>query len=170
MQILLISCSQLSNYKVLSFVFDGVPDPKNEKHAIYDSLKRNDNLTDLKAETNTKVKHKPFEDKRCNTCHQIANTSLLKDNQPQLCYQCHPDNEKKYKFTHAPVISGYCTKCHSPHLSENKKLIISDNQTLCYQCHDKADVNSYQVHIKNEDKKCWSCHNPHGGKDMTFQK
>ncbi len=169
--IILVSCSPETKYGVLSFFFDGVPDPhKTEKTKDSANVSKPEKELVAKNAIKTLVMHPPYEEKACDGCHQMNNSYKLKSKQPDLCYTCHESFESKFKVVHGPVASGYCTECHSPHSSDFKKLLVSDNQKLCFKCHQQSDVLSNDVHSGIGDTKCWDCHNPHGGTERTLQR
>jgi predicted CXXCH cytochrome family protein len=166
-----ISCAPETRYKVLSFFFDGVPNPEKIGEFPKDTLdKSQPQLESTKSKQLTINIHKPYEDRTCETCHEVKNSFKLISKEPDLCYNCHESQEKDYKFVHGPVASGYCTECHNPHSSEYAKLIIKDDQNLCYKCHQKSDVMANEIHADIGITKCWDCHNPHGGADRTMQR
>lgn len=165
-----ISCSPEKNYKTLTFFFDGVPDP-NAKPTLTDSSNgtKEQNLKQY-VKTEEIFTHPPYQEKACGNCHNTSGSNRLNESEPDLCYQCHDDFGKKYKFMHGPVASGYCTKCHDPHQTKYKKLLIRNDQKLCYFCHEKTDVMKNEIHSGIEDTKCWDCHDPHGTNEKYLLK
>jgi predicted CXXCH cytochrome family protein len=166
----LLSCSATKNYKVLSFFFDGIPDPASvTASAANDSINKSDTiaLTPILA-VNTQPKmllHSPYEDKQCSICHDQSTMGKLLKSQPELCYQCHEDFITSFKVLHGPVGGGQCNMCHSPHMSMNKHLLLRVGQSLCLLCHDQNQVMETAVHKDIKDAECTSCHSPHGGND-----
>ncbi|MBI5540052.1 MAG: hypothetical protein HY951_08340 [Bacteroidia bacterium] len=166
-----VACSPTTTYKVMSTLFDGVPDP-NAKPLIEvkDSIK-NDSLALLEAAniqtTGSSVVHEPYKSNDCSNCH---NDGSLTMQQPELCYQCHENFNTKYKYLHGPVVSGGCTACHNPHMSDYKKLVLREGQQLCYYCHDSKDVLKNEAHADLGETNCTECHNPHGGEDKYIFK
>jgi len=160
-------CSSAHSHKVLSFFFDGVPEPANDKAAsLADSLLTRD--TTLAASVKTPVKpmgyyHSPYQDKQCASCHDQGSMGKLKAPMPGVCNQCHEDYADKYANLHGPVAGGQCTQCHNPHMSANENLLIRTNNDLCLQCHDAELVMQNNVHKGNPDALCLTCHDPHGG-------
>ncbi|TAL68781.1 MAG: hypothetical protein EPN82_08895 [Bacteroidetes bacterium] len=165
------SCSVEKNYKTLSYFFDGVPDP-NAKPVQTDTNNLAMKEMDLKqyVKSEKTYTHPPYGDKACENCHDANAANHLNSNQPGLCYQCHDDFGKNFKYVHGPAASGYCTQCHEPHQGKYQKLLIRNGQNLCYYCHDKKDVMKNEVHSEIEDTKCWECHNPHGSNERFFLK
>lgn len=111
-------------------------------------------------------KHAPFAKGECKKCHTTAGAQdgALKEDMPNLCYDCHKDYEKN-SYIHGPVAAGACTTCHNPHESENKKLLTSPSiNELCYSCHyDKGEsMKSMSTLHPPAVNSCTNCHDPHG--------
>jgi predicted CXXCH cytochrome family protein len=171
--IYLSGCSTTNNYKVLSFFFDGVPDPAKDTTSLSnDSLRSLDTAVfaqnSISKQTPQMVVHSPYQDRQCNSCHDQSRMGKLLKSPPGLCYQCHEDFSSKYQVLHGPVGGGQCTQCHSPHSSTNADLLIRTGQSLCFYCHDSNQVMESTAHLEINDANCTECHNPHGGKDRTF--
>lgn len=155
----------------MSTLFDGVPDP-NAKPLLTlktDTLKTDSLSLDA---SNTQVPgssviHEPYKSNDCSNCHVDG---AFTTKQPELCYQCHEDFNKKFKYLHGPVASGGCTACHNPHMSDYKKLLLREGQQLCYYCHDSKDVLKNEAHLDLNGTNCTECHNPHGGEDKYIFK
>ena len=167
---LFIGCSPEFHYKVLSFFFDGVPDPnKTEITVTNDSLIQIDS-TRIKEISGRVLKpqfiiHPPYREKECAGCHDQNSMGKLLLPQPGLCYQCHEDFNETYSLLHGPVAGGYCTSCHSPHMAKLEKLLLRSGQQLCLHCHNSARIFKNEIHEDIEDTNCTECHNPHGGED-----
>jgi predicted CXXCH cytochrome family protein len=167
--IILSSCASEKRYSVLSFFFDGVPDP-NAKVSATDTTITGiaDNKEKLVQKKDSTINHPPYIENSCKDCHDMSKGNRLNQELPDLCYQCHEDFGKKFKVVHGPVASGFCTQCHDPHNSKIGKLLIREGQSLCLNCHEKKDIMKNDVHSVIEDQKCWDCHDPHGGMDKTM--
>jgi len=170
--ILVSACSSSSSYSILSFFFDGVPNPNEQKVEI-----KNNNLDSSKVKTredilkkaNPKfVLHGPYRAKLCSDCHNIDQGFKLIKKQPELCYQCHDNFQKAPKFIHGPVAAGYCTECHHPHRSKNKNLLLETGQKLCFKCHTENDIKANEDHPDIESENCVDCHDPHGNDEQYF--
>jgi len=164
---LLLACSPKSNYKTLTFFFDGVPNPYLDTLAIADSLPEADSLNGqpvliLKPEF---AIHSPYLKKDCGRCHDRNIMGKLLQSSPGLCYQCHNNFTEQYNVLHGPVSSGFCTECHNPHMSKNEKLLLRTGQQLCLYCHSPEDVFNNEAHLDIGETNCTECHNPHGGED-----
>lgn len=164
---LLISCSPQTSYKVLSFFFDGVPEPNLTAEVKIDSVISNVNNENLKLVDQEKPSgvffHKPFKEGKCSDCHNQKKIGEFIKPQPELCYICHTDFSEKYSYLHGPVSGGYCSSCHNGHKSENKNLLKYTDQQLCFNCHDNITVNENPFHADIGNTGCTVCHNPHGG-------
>ncbi|NVO19310.1 MAG: hypothetical protein HXX13_06390 [Bacteroidetes bacterium] len=166
-------CSSVKHYKVLSFFFDGVPDPdKKDLSHLNDSIIGKDStllaLNHLKDAGPKTFTHTPYQDKQCNACHDPGSMGKLIKSMPELCYDCHEDFGKKYTFLHGPVGGGQCTMCHNTHTSPNANLLIRTGQKLCTHCHDDESLSLLEPHRQNKDENCTECHNPHGGENLNL--
>jgi predicted CXXCH cytochrome family protein len=163
-------CSTNEKHKVLSFIFDGVPDPNEIEVVIADDhQKAIDSLANQEITEKTSKPllfiHKPYQERKCNDCHDQNNIGRLQDKMPELCYNCHEDLENKYDVLHGPVGGGYCNTCHNAHNSKYENLLTSPGTELCNECHAKEDVFKNKIHDGFIDHDCMECHNPHGGND-----
>lgn len=168
--IFLSGCTATYRYKLLSFFFDGVPNPATDT-ALHpaDTLSRSDTTTyqanGIAASTPQMHIHSPYREKECAACHDNSIMGRFTKATPDLCYQCHDDFSETYKVLHSPVAEGQCTQCHSPHQSANANLLIRTNRAICFLCHDSDDVLKSETHEDIQDADCTECHNPHGGED-----
>ena len=165
------ACSPESRYKVLSFIFDGVPEPDFSDNIaeVNDSVLTSDSTNILNIAENNKTKvffHQPYLDKDCNSCHSNNDMGQKIKTQPELCYTCHENFEDEYAVIHGPVAGGYCTDCHDPHKSKFPELMLREGKDICLKCHDPQIVES-DIHSLVEINECVSCHNPHG-EENTF--
>jgi len=168
----LSGCSTTNNYRTLSFFFDGVPDPATSASSLFnDSINNTDTLSLALSQVNATPQmqlHSPYQDKKCNSCHDQNTMGKLNKSLPELCYQCHEDFNTRYKVLHGPVAGGQCSACHSPHMSLNADLLIRTGQSQCLHCHDKGFVLEAAYHLNIKETNCTECHNPHGGEDRNF--
>ena len=171
--IILYSCSSGTGRKVLTFFFDGVPQPDSSKRTQKDSLlvKADKPLQAQQRQSRFLQEnffHPPYKDKECDDCHDMDTGFKLIDKLPELCFNCHDDFREELKVLHGPVAMGACTECHHPHLAKNKMLLKRTGQDLCLYCHDKADVLKNDAHEDLGDDNCTDCHNAHGGEEEYF--
>lgn len=169
----LIGCTSQTTSKVLSTLFDGVPDTSSAQVIQGDTLASDPSVASGVPQRSLTLKparvfHPPYQEKLCDACHDMGNGNRLLEQQPALCYQCHEDFNDAFAFLHGPVASGFCTSCHSPHTSKNKKLVVRKEQKLCLYCHESADVSRNEIHEAIGDVNCIDCHNPHGGEEEYF--
>lgn len=123
----------------------------------------------------------------CESCHTGVDASAiphkftgkkgLKEEAPNLCYQCHSKDEFTKKSQHAPVAGGMCLSCHVPHSGQNNSLLTKETSQLCKQCHEDIFTKPHVMvgspphghpltGVKDRKRKgkpfnCLSCHVPH---------
>ena len=150
-------CSVKEHYDLLSFFFDGVPDPNAPLGVmpvgggIPASYKQ----------------HKPYANGSCTECHPKLFVPV--QNGSQICIKCHEGKEVEYPRMHGPVAASACLYCHSPHDSFYPALLRREPQELCQQCHDSFLLDSETVEAHGDDSRsCLECHSGHGGTDPYF--
>ncbi len=112
--------------------------------------------------------HPDYKRKNCDKCHTVEHSYRLKQRQPDLCYQCHPNFTSKFSKLHGPVAAGFCTTCHEPHKSTYKALLKMPVRDVCQHCHEAGDVVKNVAHQKINKTECLQCHDPHGGKSADL--
>jgi len=164
---MLATCSPTTQYNVLSFVFDGVPDPNYVEKEDTLLVANNNQITEVKENKliSDKYFHEPYKERDCFMCHDEVQKSRLNQEQPDLCYYCHEDFNDKYKVLHGPVAGGFCTECHTAHMGDYDKVLLREGQDLCLTCHRSKDVFKNENHADLDGASCTDCHNPHGGDD-----
>lgn len=164
-----IACTPTKRYVVLSFFFDGVPEPfSTELTTQLDSLNAHEASSQYVTEVapvSTMSVHLPYAERECSNCHTEGSLGKLVDEEPQLCYTCHENMANIYPSLHGPVKGGYCTSCHDPHKSNFESLVKKNDKELCLQCHDAELLFASVFHDLNESENCTNCHNPHGGEN-----
>jgi predicted CXXCH cytochrome family protein len=148
-------CAAETNYKVLSFFFDGVPKPVKKQAEI--------KKTEVASAADSRPKqtgsvHGPYAARFCYGCHNTYSNALLLPVR-KLCFKCHVFHMEKKKYIHGPLASGGCIVCHDPHSSANRFLLVSSSDSFCFYCHNKKDIEKNPAH-KNAGL-CTDCHNPH---------
>jgi predicted CXXCH cytochrome family protein len=91
--------------------------------------------------------------------------NLLKESQPQLCYQCHQTVEAQFALPeHHRVPEGFmkCTDCHNPHGTMNHFSLAKANWETCVNCHVEKRGPFVYEHAAVRVEGCVACHNPHG--------
>ncbi len=151
--LLLSGCSSAKHRRVLSFFFDGVPEPGAVVSAT----------PEVQANLGRRLvgvgDHGPYAAKLCDSCHDSKVTNALVAPVEQLCVRCHELGEAK-TYVHGPLASGGCTVCHDPHRSANRYLLVSASDSFCMQCHDRGDLSGVDGH-GGEAADCTDCHDAH---------
>ncbi|MBI5739745.1 MAG: hypothetical protein HZA16_03400 [Nitrospirae bacterium] len=151
---LLYGCEATTRYRVLSFFFDGVPDPEEERVA---KVQKGD-AGEAGVKKRTSYQHGPYAAKMCNGCH-IQGTNRFVASIEELCVRCHEFRMDK-QWIHGPLASGGCRVCHDPHSSRQRYLLVSKSEEFCLHCHDEKAIARNEAH-KDVDTDCTSCHNAH---------
>jgi len=149
-----------SRYKVLSFFFDGVPNPDASSLVVRQ-----------KSSGRQIYVHKPYAEKQCDTCHtntqDIFSRAMVP---PERCFSCHPNVLAAYPKMHGPVASMECLQCHSPHQSLEPHLLKVESPKLCLSCHLPETLSPATPEHLDLKVSCISCHSGHGGEDLRFLK
>lgn len=158
-------CSVEKNYKVLSFFFDGVPNP-NEGGSQAGARPAGGGA--FVAGTMVSA-HTAYLDHRCVQCHGDQAqfgfaTSGFSNLDELICVTCHYQLLEGMAFTHGPVAAGMCLTCHDPHASPYPALLKETGPALCVKCHDLA-ASEDPIIPEHEDlgRNCLDCHYGHGG-------
>jgi predicted CXXCH cytochrome family protein len=159
-----IGCTTRKRYQVLSFFFDGVPDPDAPRGAA-SAARRN-------TRTNHPVfVHKPFSEEKCSACHLNSQDIFTRAKiRPDACLDCHPNVPREHASVHGPVVNNLCLWCHSPHSSPQEHLLKAPAPKLCTQCHDPATLGPTPPEHLDRKADCLSCHSGHGGQTGSFLK
>ena len=166
---LLSQCSP-SGKSLLTFFFDGVPEPDSTEVTVPGSEavpadSANLAMDDSAPGSPMVFVHYPYGERECAACHDQRSLGTMVEPQPGLCYSCHEDLGTRYQYLHGPVAGGYCTSCHDPHRSGKEKLLKFTGDQLCFHCHKPESVYKNEMHMDLEGMVCVDCHNPHGGED-----
>ena len=170
------SCTQTERYRVLTFFFEGVPDPNaptaeelalaEEQGAdVQDPLSLARRRSGLE-----KILHPPFEERRCAECHNMYQGGKVKTPPGGLCLSCHEGFLEERLFVHGPAAVNACLRCHFPHESTRPYLLVDDALALCLACHDENDLAGTEYHedFGETPDGCVRCHDPHGGDNNLF--
>jgi len=151
-------CSVENDYELLSFFFDGVPEPG--------SLESGGGL--FGGGSRTLYTHEPYATESCLECHPNPSQMQLSRDDSSVCLKCHAEIPDQYAIMHGAVIGNACLWCHDPHISTNAALLREPAPALCIQCHgDEAKTGPSSAHVSAETE-CLSCHAGHGGNDAYF--
>ena len=155
-------CSVERDYKVLSFFFDGVPDPEARQRALETGVGKVDITT-----SPTYTVHKPYAAEQCSECH--GGRSRLTKRDSSLCLKCHKDEPTRYERMHGPVAAIACLWCHEPHESAYSTLLRDKPNAVCGLCHEAGALDSARVpEHADASRECLSCHDGHGGTQRYF--
>ncbi|MEQ1947791.1 MAG: cytochrome c3 family protein [Bryobacteraceae bacterium] len=92
-------------------------------------------------------------------------SSLLKKQQPDLCYQCHGNIAAAFALpTHHRVPEGAmkCTDCHNTHGTSNRATLRQSGWESCTVCHTEKRGPFVFEHSAVKVEGCTACHTPHG--------
>ncbi len=150
-------CAPQTRYKVLSFFFDGVPNPEMIAQKANAGKHENDEMSSMKAVTYRM--HGPYASRNCSGCHTPGSNVLVLP-RDKLCFRCHELDLSK-KYVHGPVAAGGCLMCHDPHGSAYPYFLIADPATFCLRCHNKKDIAKNEAHKGIDGEQCTTCHDAH---------
>lgn len=173
--VILPACYTPVRYRVLTFFFDGVPEPGTAVTVGYappTKARKEEPGTPpkLQAAARDVFAHPPYRDGRCGSCHNIRTGQLYRTPQEGLCQGCHTDIPGQAKYVHGPVALSYCLFCHHHHTSAYPKVLHGDVTATCFRCHQREDLTEGPHHETIGTQQCTVCHNPHGGADRFFLK
>jgi predicted CXXCH cytochrome family protein len=170
-----VSCSTTTRYEVLSFLFDGVPDPNRSAEPVHPLLTVAEQLAERArrpAPTDALALHihPPYQDRQCTHCHLKGATGSSRSwlrGQPglikpkrKLCLDCH--DRPTENFIHGPVSAGDCSACHEHHNSRHEHLLKSRTSAeLCVKCHTVDTFPTSKEHEEYQERDCTECHDPH---------
>lgn len=147
-----------SNYEILSFFFDGVPDPNAPPGAGGRPIR----------ESPTYSVHPPFAERNCVDCH--ARRFNMTSVDASVCLKCHEGITEALPHMHGPVVAMACLWCHSPHESPYAALLKGPDREVCGACHTPQMLGGTDVpeHGADSDVACLECHSGHGGTARYF--
>lgn len=155
-------CSAKRDYKVLSFFFDGVPDP----NAIV-SNSAPGGAADIRQSPTFSI-HKPYADEKCSECHS-GRQVRIGSNDATVCLKCHQEKLAEHPVMHGPVVAGACLWCHNPHQSAYAALFKAAPREVCTQCHtNPAPAPERVPQHADPAASCLDCHFGHGGDQRYF--
>ena len=171
------ACSPVTNHKILSTIFDGVPSlPPAEDYCkeYADKVIAAAKKTDEKKEPagnssgHEESRHQPYAESRCDDCHDKDKQDGLAQPKRELCFMCHTDFVKG-AFVHGPVAVGDCLACHVPHTSQFPSLLKIGKGEICSTCHrEKRLAAGLHDMARSKNIVCAECHDPHSGTARYF--
>lgn len=76
------------------------------------------------------AQHKPVADGWCTACHSphkaLRQYMLLKNNNVELCIQCHKPDELQASIEHRKDPEADCISCHNPHVGKSPLLLKAE--------------------------------------------
>lgn len=155
-------------YRVLSYFFDGVPNPDAPK------VVKTINLTSVdlgKPAVAVVSRHKPFVEGKCDSCHRSDSGMMIEfADAYKGCAKCHSTVAFKYPRMHGPVATAACQWCHTPHESYEPALLKGPAIKVCTQCHDQQLLGPKPAQHTDGSTSCITCHHGHGGPEAYFLK
>ncbi len=175
----------LAKHKILTSLFDGVPDlPPIEElckdniedlfNTYYEQRITAADQGDSEENPDKKNKagsyHRPWKEQNCQSCHNFQADNKLRLPTKEICYLCHK-NLIQGRNVHGPVAVGACLACHDPHSSENPSLLRKSLEAICFKCHkEKRLAAGMHDKIVSRGMLCVDCHDPHSGNMHYFLK
>ena len=169
-----LACNEVKHYRVLSFFFDGVPRPGEEKKIGYERKPGgimdagSDGFTESFAANVKQYVHPPYRDNQCAACHNTRTGQLVSSVSEGLCTGCHRNIPGDVRYVHGPVAVRACLFCHHQHASTYPRMLLTDPKSLCLRCHSEADLSTGPHHAQAFSSACIECHNPHGEDNRFF--
>ena len=178
--LLCLACSQTTRHDVLSFFFDGVPEPGRARDTA-GALTGDRTSPAVEpgpvATSKQYYAHTPYRENRCEGCHDPTSGQLIRSLSEGLCLTCHSKLTADARFVHGPVAVADCTACHHFHGAPFPNQLLVDPVATCLNCHDREDLSGGDHHAgarlesrSSDQRSCEECHNPHGGSDRFFLK
>lgn len=112
-------------------------------------------------------------DLSCLACHEVhanEHVGLLKDEQPDLCYECHASVKGDFaQVSRHPVEDGVvaCSDCHAGVAQSAKQRVATGPGGTCVTCHAAFSgpfpfEHQASVDYSTQEGGCLNCHAPHG--------
>lgn len=161
-----LGCSPARRYEVLSYFFDGVPDPNAP--VLADGQPAEGGTT-AGVQLVGSV-HKPYADDDCASCHDSAmgRFEQFQKLESDVCMRCHESALNQYPVMHGPVAVMECNFCHQPHESREPHLLQKQARELCMQCHVAELLSPSPPQHLMPEASCITCHSGHGGQDRRM--
>ncbi len=166
------ACSPATKHRVLTYFFDGVPDPNEVPQIGYASsgVAMAGTTSDGKRKVVPQYAHEPYRKGECGGCHDAQTGQTYMPKNEGLCGRCHAGFTRKYAFVHGPAAVEHCAFCHHHHASSHEFMLHKGPTETCLRCHSRDDLSGEAYHATIDEDVCTKCHNPHGGDDRFFLK
>jgi predicted CXXCH cytochrome family protein len=169
------ACSPSTRYRVLSFFFDGVPEPGTKPTVGYASPYAG--FQDEGAEPGAPPRppgqlysHPPYRENRCRSCHDVDSGGVWRTDREGLCESCHQDLYRNDRYVHGPAAINACLDCHHYHGSTYPHMLLDEPTAICQRCHEIERLVTCEFRTSGETQTCTDCHAAHGGNDRFFLK
>jgi predicted CXXCH cytochrome family protein len=170
--VVVVGCSVEKHYEVLSFFFDGVPQPGTGVPGGAGAA----GAGGRPAPAVIVSSHSAFTERRCEDCHgETGGFGLVvtgfSDLDATVCGNCHTQIMEEYPRMHGPVTAQECLWCHWAHESPYPHLLAQASPDLCLGCHgfELRGLPQPPEHV-DLDRDCLDCHQGHGGQQRYFLK
>lgn len=168
----MLACAPAPRYRVLSFFFDGVPDPDapttstqvTHRRRPYALPHRPARPITVPAALPYVSQHKPYAERQCDGCHDLTSGNESMTAGMGLCDRCHEEQRVRERWSHGPINLGMCTPCHKAHESPYPHLLEEPLPALCQRCHEDSMDRIPKYHEVPELGQCTRCHDPHTSK------
>lgn len=176
--ILLACCAESTKHQVLTFFFDGVPEPGEEpppegypRLAGGAASRPFNHPTTQTSPGGVVHAHPPYAQSKCGGCHDPSTGRLVRQPDEGLCRICHTKAFDDARFVHGPVAANACLFCHHYHSSDRPAMLLGEPRSLCLHCHKLDDIAaSHSADADIERRSCIECHDPHKGSNRFFLK
>ena len=119
-------------------------------------------------------------DVNCSDCHQVHDnrrTSLLQNEQWDLCLSCHPAVEASFVQPYRHPVNDNIVSCSECHLSLDRAAtgLASDGTNVCTSCHMEFEgpfpfEHQATLGYSTQEGGCMACHEPHGSAEPRMLK
>lgn len=173
-----VACAAGTRYQVLSFFFDGVPVPGEDRLAEAASEEAQEAPEEPGEEKRRRRRarvdpiklHPPYKRYECGRCHSMTNRLIGNTPQEGLCKQCHEDIPGDLRYVHGPVAVSDCLFCHHHHGDRYPKQLRDEPTAICLRCHNRSDLTEGSHHDQQTGETCIDCHHGHGLDNRFFLK
>lgn len=163
-----MACTQMTRYQMLTFFFDGVPDPNApvaEQQQTPEISEWRMSLPEVEPVVAPSAmivsRHEPVTRRQCDQCHQSGTGMVPLAFDAQLCDRCHRDERVNNGWDHGPISLGTCLPCHRAHESPFPHLLDQPQPELCFYCHETVAERRIEEHQVEDFGSCTRCHDPH---------